>query len=68
LAYHIHDKHKNNHVLMVMLFLVCAFYLIAKIMKNNLNDRDYVHFHILSHVFATMLIFWIVLNKSVQNI
>ena len=63
LAYHINAKHKNNSLLVVMLVLVCAFYLIAKLIKNNLNDRDYVYFHIMAHVFATMLIFWIVLNK-----
>jgi hypothetical protein len=64
LAYYINDKHKKNYVLIVMLALVCVFYLIAKFMKNNLNDRDYVYFHILSHVFATMLIFWIVIMKN----
>jgi len=63
LAYYINVKYRNNHVLMVILVLVCAFYLIAKLMKNNLNNRDYVFFHIMAHVFATMLIFWIVLNK-----
>ena len=65
LAYHINAKHENNSLLVVMLFLVCAFYLIAKIMKNNLNDRDYVYFHMMSHVFATILIFWIVVKKPV---
>ena len=64
LAYYINDKHKKNYVLIVMLALVCVFYLIAKFIKNNLNDRDYVYFHILSHVFATMLIFWIVIMKN----
>lgn len=63
LAYHINAKHKNNSLLVVMLFLVCAFYLIAKFMKNNLNDRDYVYFHMMSHMFATILIFWIVVKK-----
>lgn len=64
LAYYINDKHKNNYILIVMLALICVFYLIAKFMKNNLNDRDYVYFHILSHVFATILIFWIVIMKN----
>jgi hypothetical protein len=64
LAYYINDKHKNNYVLIVMLALVCVFYLIAKFMKNNLNNRDYAYFHILSHIFATILIFWIVIMKK----
>jgi hypothetical protein len=62
LAYHINDKHDNNVLLVVMLALVCVFYLIAKFMKNNLNDRDYVYFHMMSHMFATFLIFWIIAN------
>lgn len=64
LAYYINDKHKNNYILIMMLALICVFYLIAKFMKNKLNDRDYVYFHIMSHVFATILIFWIVIMKN----
>lgn len=63
LAYHINTKYGNNRALTVMLALVCIFYLIAKFMKNNLNDRDYVYFHIMAHVIATMLILWIVIMK-----
>ena len=64
LAHHINTKHENNILFMVMLFLICAFYLIAKMMKNNLNDRDYVYFHIMSHIFATILIFYIVIKND----
>lgn len=63
LGIYIYSTKKTNQVIMfLLLFLICVFYYLAKIILPN---QTYISntFHILSHISATGLIIMIVLNK-----
>lgn len=63
LGFYIYSAKKTNRLIMfLLLFLICAFYYLAKVI---LLKQTYISntFHILSHIFATILIFMIVINR-----
>lgn len=63
LGIYIYSTKKTNRVIMfILLFLICAFYYIAKIILPN---QTYISntFHILTHISSTVLILMIVVNK-----
>ncbi len=63
LGIYIYSTKKTNRAIMfILLFLICAFYYIAKIILPN---QTYISntFHILTHISSTVLILMIVVNK-----
>ena len=62
LGFYIYSKKTNRAIMFLLLFLICAFYYLAKVI---LLKQTYISkaCHILSHIFATILIFMIVINR-----
>ena len=66
LGIYIYSTKKTNRISMfILLFLICAFYYLAKVI---LPRQTYISntFHILSHISATGLIIMIVVNKKIK--
>jgi hypothetical protein len=62
LAIYIYSKEANRTIMFLLLFLICAFYYLAKVILPNQTHISNT-FHILSHISATVLIIMIVVNK-----
>ena len=63
LCMYIYSTKKTNQVIMfLLLFLICVFYYLAKVILPNQTHISNT-FHILSHISATVLIIMIVVNK-----
>lgn len=62
LGIYIYSKETNRAIMFILLFLICAFYYLAKVIipiQTHISNT----FHILSHISATGLIIMIVVNK-----
>ena len=71
LGIYIYSKETNRAIMFILLFLICGFYVLSKVIPpqslfpsfspvtTQINDIC----HILSHIFATILIIMIVINK-----
>ena len=62
LGIYIYSKETNRAIMFILLFCICAFYYLAKVIlpvKTHISNT----FHILSHISATGLIIMIVVNK-----
>jgi xanthine/uracil permease len=62
LGIYIYSKETNRAIMFILLFLICAFYYLAKVI---LLKQTYISnaCHILSHISATGLILMIVINR-----
>jgi len=62
LGIYIYSKETNRAIMFILLFCICAFYYLAKVIlpvKTHISNT----FHILSHISATGLIIMIIVNK-----
>ena len=67
LGIYIYSKETNRAIMFILLFFICAFYYIAKVIPNLIKDENTKKlsntFHILTHISSTGLIIMIIVNK-----